>query len=60
MGENLVIAFQQDHFMGPAAFDQEIDHLPRLRPAIDVIAEKHMQRPFRLPMAGEIGVDCGE
>ena len=41
----LMVPFQCERFMDAAALNDKIDHLPRCRYAIDIIAEKDVQRP---------------
>ena len=46
-----MVSLQKDGFMLAAPLDQEIDGSTGLRPAIDVITERHGQRIFDRPLA---------
>jgi hypothetical protein len=45
--ERFMIALEKDALVAKAAVDEQIDGLPRRRSAIDIIAEKDMQRSGR-------------
>jgi hypothetical protein len=51
-----MVALQEYGFMGFAMFDQSIDRPARRRPAIDIVAQKHVYRSPRRPER-DIGFD---
>jgi hypothetical protein len=58
-GDQFVIAFQENSFVGGAMADQSIDGLPGAPATVDIIAEKNMNRS-RHRTVGQIRLDPGE
>ncbi len=54
----LVIAEQADHAPVSPPLIEHRDHIARIRSAIDVVAEEHLDRPRR-PELADIGIDAG-
>ncbi len=54
-----MVAFQANHLMGAAAFDQQIKNSPRIGPSVNVVAQKNLDRPLRRGSI-EITVDHGK
>src|SRR4051812_14576139 len=55
--ENLVIAFQINCLLGPAALDERVERLPRRRSAVDVITQEDRERASDWA-SGKIGVNA--
>src|ERR1039458_4747854 len=45
--KRFVVTLEEDALMSTAAFDQQVDRLPRRGATIDIIAQEHMEGPDR-------------